>query len=129
MFPNPCKLRRISPPRYRQRWQIEILFRAWKQAGALGEALDRKSSPQHLKALVLAGMISLAIGLVVGIQLAPEHPGERYSMEKIFDHVINRLPGLSRFDDFLAPAPDPRYLQGQKRIRKSLCQSLMEFLS
>lgn len=114
---------------YSQRWQIEIIFRAWKQAGNLGEALNRKSSPQHLKALVLAGMISLTIGLKVGIQLARAHPGERYSMEKIFDYVIGRLPGLSKLDGILALAPDPRYLQGQNRTRNSLCQRLMELLS
>jgi Transposase DDE domain len=114
---------------YSQRWQIEIIFRAWKQAGNLGEALNRKSSPQHLKALVLAGMISLTIGLVVGIQLARAHPGERYSMEKIFDNVIGRLPGLLKFDQILELAPDPRILQGQKRTRNSLCQRLMELLS
>ncbi len=114
---------------YSQRWQIEIIFRAWKQAGNLGEALNRKSSPQHLKALVLAGMISMTIGLVVGIQLARAHPGERYSMEKIFDYVIGRLPGLLKFGQILSLAPDPRYLQGQKRTRNSLCQRLMELLS
>lgn len=107
---------------YSQRWQIEILFRAWKQAGNLGEALNRKSSPRHLKALVLAGMISLTIGLVVGIQLARAHPSERYSVEKIFDYVIGRLHGLLKFDEILALAPDPRYLQGPKRKRNSLCQ-------
>ncbi len=114
---------------YSQRWQIEIIFRAWKQAGNLGQALNRKSSPQHLKALVLAGMISLTIGLKVGIQFARAHPSERYSMEKIFDYVIGRLPGLSKLAEISALAPDPRYLQGQKRTRNSLCQRLMELLS
>jgi hypothetical protein len=81
---------------YSRRWQIEIIFRAWKQTGNLGKALNRTSSPQHLKALVLAGMIALSMSLRVGIKLARAHPSERYSMEKIFDYVIGRLPGLSK---------------------------------
>ncbi len=59
---------------YSQRWHLEIVFRAWKQAGNLSKALNRDSSPQHLKGLVLAGMIALAVSLKIGIALARQHP-------------------------------------------------------
>jgi hypothetical protein len=114
---------------YSQRWQIEIIFRAWKQAENLGKALNRTSSPQHLKALVLAGMIALSMSLTVGIKLARADPSQRYSLEKLFDYVTGGLPGLSKLVGITALAPDPRYLQGQKRTRNSLCQKLMELLS
>ena len=74
-------------------------------------------------------MVSFKFCLVVGVQLSRECPRARYSMEEIFDYAISRLPRLSKFDDFLTLAPDPRHLQGQKRIRKSLCQRLMELFS
>jgi hypothetical protein len=113
---------------YRQRWLIEIIFRAWKQAGNLAKALNRTSSPQHLKALVLAGMILMSISLVVGIKLARARPEMRYSMEKIFDYVIGRFAGMRELGGIAGLSPDPRHLQAQKRARNSLCQSLMELL-
>lgn len=114
---------------YRQRWLIEIIFRAWKQAGNLAKALNRTSSPQHLKALVLAAMISMSISLMLAINLARSHPARRYSMEKIFDYVIARLAGLGKLIEIALLHPDPRHLQSQKRSRNSLCQRLMELLS
>ena len=111
---------------YSQRWLIEIAFRAWKQAGNLSKALNRESSPQHLKGLVLAGMISLAVSLKIGISLARRHPERRYSLEKIFDYIISRLVALKKLTDIARFKPDPRHLQGQKRRRDSLNCQLLE---
>jgi len=113
---------------YSQRWHIEIVFRAWKQAGNLSKALNRDSSPQHLKGLVLAGMIALAVSLKTGIALARRHPERRYSMEKIFDYIISRLVALKKLTDIALFNPDPRHLQGQKRSRNSLNCRLLELL-
>jgi transposase len=52
---------------YRQRWQIEIVFRAWKQSGNLRSALNRVSSEQHLKGLMLAGILLMAMSLQMGM--------------------------------------------------------------
>ncbi len=70
---------------YSQRWLIEIIFRAWKQGGNLSKALNRTSSPQHLKSLVLAGMIAMSLSLGIGMILTRQNSGRRYSMEKIFE--------------------------------------------
>jgi hypothetical protein len=113
---------------YSQRWLIEIAFRAWKQAGNLSKALNRESSPQHLKGLVLAGMISLAVSLKIGISLARQHPERRYSLEKIFDYIISRLVALKKLTDIARFKPDPRHLQGQRRSRNSLNCQLLELL-
>lgn len=113
---------------YSQRWLIEIAFRAWKQAGNLSKALNRESSAQHLKGLVLAGMISLAVSLKIGISLARRHPERRYSLEKIFDYIISRLVALKKLTDIARFKPDPRHLQGQKRRRDSLNCQLLELL-
>lgn len=113
---------------YSQRWMIEIVFRAWKQAGNLGKALNRTSSAQHLKALVLAGMLSLSISLVAGIKLARRQPEKRYSIEKIFDYIIARLAGLKKLVEIAALAPHHTHIQAQKRNRNSLAQRLMELL-
>ena len=113
---------------YSQRWLIEIVFRAWKQAGNLSKALNRDSSPQHMKGLALAGMIALALSLKIGISLARRHPQRRYSMEKIFDYVISRLVALTKLTDIARFKPDPRHLQSQKRSRNSLNCRLLELL-
>ena len=113
---------------YSQRWLIEIVFRAWKQAGNLSKALNRDSSPQHLKGLILAGMIALAVSLKIGISLARRHPECRYSLEKIFDYIISRLVALTKLSDIARFKPDPRHLQGQKRRRNSLNCRLLELL-
>ena len=113
---------------YSQRWLIEIVFRAWKQAGNLSKALNRESSPQHLKGLVLAGMIALAVSLKIGMSLARRHPERRYSLEKIFDYIISRLVALKKLTDIARFKPDPRHLQGQKRSRNSLNCRLLELL-
>lgn len=113
---------------YSQRWLIEMVFRAWKQAGNLAKALNRTSSPQHLKALVLAGMIALAVSLKIGLSLARRHPQRRYSLEKIFDYIISRLVGLRKLTEIAKLKPDPRLLQGQKRSRSSLHCRLLELL-
>lgn len=113
---------------YSQRWQIEIIFRAWKQGGNLSVALDRKSSPQHLKALVLAGMIAMSASLKFAIPLARRDPAKRFSLEKIFDYIIAGFVGLKNLTDLAKLRPDPRHLQSQKRTRNSLNCCLMELL-
>lgn len=113
---------------YSQRWLIEMAFRAWKQAGNMAKALNRTSSPQHLKGLILAGMIAMTVCLTTGISLARVMPNMRFSLEKIFDYVIARLVALTKLTDIAALKPDPRHLQGQKRNRMSLNCGLMELL-
>lgn len=114
---------------YSQRWLIEMAFRAWKQAGNMAKALNRASSPQHLKGLVLAGMIAMVIGLKFGLALARAKPQMRYSLEKIFDYIIARLVALRKLTELAEIKPDPRHLQGQKRKRMSLNCRLIELLS
>lgn len=112
---------------YSQRWQIEIIFRGWKQATELGAALKRKSSSQHLKAIVLAGMIVLAIGVKIAIRLVQIQPG-RYSLEKIYGYLAEQLAKITDLLELSRLQPEPRHLQTQKRTRKSLAVKLFEFL-
>jgi hypothetical protein len=76
---------------YSHRWQIEIVFRGWKQASGLDKALGRKSSPQHLKGLVLASMIVLAMEVKIAIGLT-RILGGRYSLEKICQYLNTSIP-------------------------------------
>ena len=113
---------------YGQRWLIEMAFRAWKQAGNMAKALNRNSGPQHLKGLVPAGMIAMVLRLKIGLSLARGKPAMRYSLEKIFDHIIARLAALRKLVDLGKIKPDPRHLQGPKRKRLSLHCKFIELL-
>ena len=48
---------------YRCRWNIEIIFRAWKQSANLTKALNRRSNEDHFQVLMLAGMIYQVMSL------------------------------------------------------------------
>ena len=71
---------------YTCRWNIEIIFRAWKQGMNLSSALDRKSNEHHLQALVLVAMIYqiLALGVVELLRAKFEKNKGQVSLEKTF---------------------------------------------
>lgn len=112
---------------YSQRWQIEIVFRGWKDSLKMACAFRRKSSPQHLKGLALAGMIVLAIGVKIGISLARKE-GQRYSLEKIQHSIGEKLTKITKLLDLSRFHPDPRHIKTQKRKRNSLAARLLELL-
>lgn len=116
---------------YRQRWQIEIIFRAWKQSSQLQSALNRVSSVQHLKGLMLSGILLMAISLKMGLRLVRLNPDKRISLEKVFTWLSKKISQLQHFKDLATLDPEPviRQLQRQSRRRKSLSENLIELLS
>lgn len=46
---------------YSLRWQVEIIFRAWKQSGQLVKALARRSNPFHLQTLMYGAILLLIL--------------------------------------------------------------------
>jgi len=115
---------------YRQRWQIEIVFRAWKQSSNLKKALNRVSSEQHLKGLMLTGILLMAISLRMGLGLVRAHPGRRISLEKVFTYLMKKIGKMKALKELwdIDPSPVIRQLQTQSRKRKSLEESLLELL-
>ena len=115
---------------YRQRWQIEIVFRAWKQSSNLRSALNRVSSEQHLKGLMLAGILLMAMSLQMGMGLIRNHPGRRISLEKVFTYLMKKIRKMKTLAELwdLDPTPVIRQLQTQSRKRNSLEDSLLELL-
>ena len=115
---------------YRQRWQIEIVFRAWKQSSNLRSALNRVSSEQHLKGLMLAEILLMAMSLQMGMGLIRNHPGRRISLEKVFTYLMKKIRKMKTLTELwdLDPTPVIRQLQTQSRKRKSLEDSLLELL-
>jgi hypothetical protein len=95
---------------YTCRWNIEIIFRAWKQGMNLSSALDRKSNEHHLQALVLVAMIYqvLALGIVELLRAKFERKRGQVSLEKTFRdfaEFIMESPILARVEHY-----DPAWL-------------------
>ena len=105
---------------YRVRWQIEIIFRAWKQSAHLQEALKRHSNLFHLQALMYAGILHLILTMKMVSLLQGMSPERVLSIEKIADALTSFLNKLTSLEGFANYNPDPRHLQMDRRSRKSL---------
>ena len=113
---------------YSVRWQIEIIFRGWKQSGELVKALARRSNPFPLETLMYGAILLLILTMKTASLLRKAHPQRQLSIEKTFQSFaifivsINSLYLIARYN------PDPRLLQMDKRSRKSLHQTALECL-
>ncbi|MFT6864419.1 MAG: IS4 transposase [Akkermansiaceae bacterium] len=90
---------------YTCRWNIEIIFRAWKQGMNLSSALDRKSNEHHLQALVLVAMIYqvLALGVFELLRAKFERNKGQVSLEKTFSNfgeVITESRTLAQLEHY-----------------------------
>jgi len=103
---------------YRQRWDIEIHFRAWKQSLHMHKALHGITNRIHLHALILAAMIFSAMAVRINGLIVTQQPRLQTSIEKLFGWLSIRLRMLRTLWSELSF--DPRQLQRCKRKRKSL---------
>ena len=114
---------------YSVRWQIEIIFRAWKQSSQLVKALARHSNPLHLQTLMYGAILLLILTMKTAALLSKLHPRYQLSIEKIAQSLATFVLTLVSMDCFAHYDPDPRHLRMDKRTRKSLCQIALECLS
>ena len=114
---------------YRARWAVEIQFRAWKQAGDLGKALNRKSNEHHITALVLAGMISHQLGMKVGKLIGSQVGRWRLSYEKLYDLLAVHLEKIKTLTDVRGFAPDKRHICRDVRGLQSPVESALNALT
>ena len=109
----------------RQRWDIEIHFRAWKQSLHMRKALHRVTSRTHLHVLILAAMIFSAMAVRLNGLIAMRQPRIQTSVEKLFGWLSIRLRMLRTLSVELPF--DPRHFHRCKRKRKSLQQQGYRF--
>lgn len=104
---------------YRQRWAIEIQFRAWKQSLAMRKTLNRITNKHHLKAMVLAAIIQ-AIVLCKMMPVLERAMGKSASLEKAALWLASRLKELPTLKSRMPF--DSRHLLPDKRKRKRLSE-------
>ena len=115
---------------YRCRWNIEIIFRAWKQSANLDKALNRQSNEHHFQALMLAGMISQVLSLSMVSMIKPLHKGKRVSLEKLFDFISQFLSKCRALEDIWFDLPDPRHITMEcRKDRQPLEDTWIKLLS
>ena len=114
---------------YSVRWQIEIIFRAWKQSGQLVKALARRSNLFHLQTLMYGAILLLILTMKTASLLRKSHNRYQLSIEKIAQDLAAFILTLVSLHRFAHYNPDPRHLQMDKRSRKSLHQTALRCLS
>ncbi len=114
---------------YSVRWQIEIIFRAWKQSGQLVKALARRSNPLHLQTLMYGAILLLILTMKTASLLRRSFSRYQLSIEKIANDLAAFILTLISLHRFAHYNPDPRHLQMDKRSRKSLHQTAVRCLS
>jgi hypothetical protein len=105
---------------YRQRWEIEIHFRAWKQSLEMHRALNRITSHVHLHALILTAMIFSALAIKIQKWVQKWKPRIEISEEKLFTWLSGRLRILRSLKSEIPI--DLRHISRCKRKRSSLHQ-------
>ena len=115
---------------YTCRWNIEIIFRAWKQGMNLGGALNRQSNQYHLQALVLVAMIYQVLALQIVALLRARYVEEtgQVSIEKVFHdfgEYLSESPNLKNLKKY---HPDWRDIRmDPRKDRKPLIETLLDF--
>ena len=93
------------------RWNIEIIFRAWKQSANLDQALNRTSNEDHFQVLMLAAMIYQVLSLSVMELVRNLSSGTRISLEKLFGDWITMIVKCRRMEEMWNYQPDIRHLK------------------
>lgn len=104
---------------YAQRWQIEIIFRAWKQSDRTAAALRRRSNPFHLECLMLASLLHLVLTMKVAGLVAAAATGLMASIEKLADSLASHITAIHHLSEFHLWSPDPRHISLDRRNTRS----------
>lgn len=112
---------------YRQRWAIEIQFRAWKQSLSMRKALNRITNEHHLRAMLLAAIIQATLLCKVMPVLERAMGGKPASLEKAAMWLGSQLKELRTLGT-LIPF-DHRHLLPDKRKRRRLSELRSELVT
>lgn len=108
---------------YRLRWNIEVRFKAWKQALNMKSVFNTVSNYDHHQSLIYAALIFQLITLNLAARL---NIGDRLlSLENFSSEVATQLLSITILTEKLNFEFDPRHILMEKRKRKSLMEQLL----
>ncbi len=115
---------------YAQRWQIEMIFKAWKQSNKLTHALSKRSNYQHLLGIFLSEVFKLVITLrhYAFLRVSNLANSSRLSIAKLSDWLSSKIGSAKIIDDLFEVRNPSRLLLTQKRTRKFQLISMFELL-
>ena len=115
---------------YAQRWQIEIIFKAWKQAHHLEKSLSRRSNYQHLLGIFMSEVFILSVSMhhYAQIRCKEGTKAGRVSIMKLFDWLNSILKQATNLRDLLHKKPSSRHITTQSRKRQFQLVSMLELL-
>lgn len=108
---------------YRLRWNIEVRFKAWKQAINMKALFRRSSNFHHQESLIYAALIFQLITLNVAAQLNLK--GKALSLENFSKEISQSIKVVTRRSHRLTFEFDDRHITMEKRSRKSLMDQLL----
>lgn len=102
---------------YRMRWDIEIQFRAWKQSLKLNHAFNKKTSPHHMYALIMASLIHLALMMIARAFTQAQLKRGELSIEKLAKSLSQFIMKAKRFEECWTYVADKRHVRKDSRKR------------
>lgn len=104
---------------YRLRWQIENIFKAWKQSVHLEKCFNKKSNIYHQQCLIEASLMLLILTMKFVMKLQVKQ-SEWVSIFNIAISLMSYIRRLQKLDDLCLFDPDPREISMEKRKRPNL---------
>lgn len=113
---------------YALRWQIETIFKAWKQSSKLKACFNKESNPNHLNCLIHASLILLALSLRTTMMLQSVSSCW-ISLRKVAKRLSRHLVRLTDLESVNIYIPNEQQVTFDKRQRKSIMERALLCLS
>jgi IS4 transposase len=106
---------------YRLRWQIETIFKAWKQSSNLKKCFNKQSNIFHQKCLIEASLLLLLLTMKFVVILQSQNTCW-LSVRKVAKTLALYIIQVKKMDEIALFAPDPRYIKMESRSRSNLME-------
>jgi IS4 transposase len=108
---------------YKLRWNIEVRFKAWKQALNMKKLFKRSSNFYHQESLIHAALIFQLLTLNIAAEL--DLKDRSLSLENFSKEIAKAINLVTRHGALLAFEFDRRHITMEIRTRKSLMDQLL----